>query len=555
MRTRYSGKLLSSAIIMSELLLRLPWMGFPWADCVDWWATSLPILDESLTRWVRGVWVRPIAGFSWADSMGWANSPPMLDKSPTEIGVAGKWERDVILARSKPPGAGTGSKLLIEVGPELMAKWADSPPMLDESPPEIRVAGKWVRDVIWVRSKPPGAGAGSMDVGLELMAEWLDSLLMLDESPPEIGVAGEWVRDVILVRSKLRCRHGFWDAGGHGSRNDDQRWCIRGLSGELLVVNGAHSVGRKQDRGLWLQHWGYRRWKGCSRTTEGGVCVCECSVTTVTIDNAYLARSLILVDSWRTTSPCSALLFLLLTGFLWPFITLNSSGKGKFFSTSASLFLRSAAFFTLFFFMFTNALWFHCSYMAISIHTCSLILATIILSPSSSCFECQSLSETSKSASVSTFTSLREAQSSAAWKESRVSQFSICHLLIIVLTKWWMKEPFEWKQKRHIIFLLSQEFLKCLSRFCLSCMRPAHPMSFISPVIVCLTYKKLMITLSCSGEGPPARIVIFHPVYSMSNAPITARDRGSFAIDLITKVSRFTLRYLLKTLKTEIQCF
>ena len=76
--------------------------------------------------------------------------------------------------------------------------------MLDESPPEIRVAGKWVRDVIWARSNPPGAGAGSMDAGLELMAKWPDSLPMLDESPLEIGVAGEWVRDVILVRSKLR---------------------------------------------------------------------------------------------------------------------------------------------------------------------------------------------------------------------------------------------------------------------------------------------------------------------------------------------------------------
>ena len=103
-----------------------------------------------------------------------------------------------------------------------------------------------------------------------------------------------------------------------------------------------------------------------------------------------------------------------------------------------------------------------------------------------------------------------------------------------------MKEPFEWKQKRRIVFLLSQEFLKCLSRFRLSHMRPAHPMSFISPVIVCLTYKKLMITPSCPGEGPPARIVIFHPVCSMSDAPIAARDRGSFATDLITKVSRFT---------------
>ena len=61
-----------------------------------------------------------------------------------------------------------------------------------------------MRDIVWARSKPPGAGAGSMDGGLESMAKWLDSLPMLDESPPEIGLAGEWVRDVILVRSKLR---------------------------------------------------------------------------------------------------------------------------------------------------------------------------------------------------------------------------------------------------------------------------------------------------------------------------------------------------------------
>ena len=50
----------------------------------------------------------------------------------------------------------------------------------------------------------PRCSAGSMDAGLESMAKWPDSLPMLDESPPEIGVAGEWVRDVILVRSKLR---------------------------------------------------------------------------------------------------------------------------------------------------------------------------------------------------------------------------------------------------------------------------------------------------------------------------------------------------------------
>jgi hypothetical protein len=91
-----------------------------------------------------------------------------------EIGVAGKWVRDIILGRSKLPGAGTGSKLLMDVGPESMARWADSPPMLDESPTEIGVAGEWVRDVVWARSKLRGAGADSemlMDVGPETMAK------------------------------------------------------------------------------------------------------------------------------------------------------------------------------------------------------------------------------------------------------------------------------------------------------------------------------------------------------------------------------------------------
>jgi len=73
---------------------------------------------------------------------------------------------------------------------------------------------------------------------------------------------------------------------------------------------------------------------------------------------------------------------------------------------------------------------------------------------------------------------------------------------------------------------------------------------FISLTNFCLTYKKLMIIPSCSGEGPPARIVIFHPVCSMSDAPIAARDWGSLVIELITKVSAFTLGHFLKTLMT-----
>ena len=54
-------------------------------------------------------------------------------------------------------------------GPELMAKWADSLLMLDESPTKIGVAGEWVRDVSWVGSKLRGSGMDSemlMDVGL-----------------------------------------------------------------------------------------------------------------------------------------------------------------------------------------------------------------------------------------------------------------------------------------------------------------------------------------------------------------------------------------------------
>ena len=48
---------------------------------------------------------------------------------------------------------------------------------------------------------------------------------------------------------------------------------------------------------------------------------------------------------------------------------------------------------------------------------------------------------------------------------------------------------------------------------------------------------------------------LFNPVCSVSGAPITARDWGSLVIELITKVSVFTLRYFLKTLITGIQCF
>lgn len=127
---------------------------------------------------------------------GWKTSPPMLDESPTEIGVAGEWVRDVEWARSKLPGAGIGSKLLLDVGPESMAKWADSLTVLDESPTMIGMAGEWVRDVVWARSKLRGAGVDSemlMDVGPESMAKGT-----------EIGVAGEWVRDVAWARSKLK---------------------------------------------------------------------------------------------------------------------------------------------------------------------------------------------------------------------------------------------------------------------------------------------------------------------------------------------------------------
>ena len=100
-----------------------------------------------------------------------------------------------------------------------------------------------------------------------------------------------------------------------------------------------------------------------------------------------------------------------------------------------------------------------------------------------------------------------------------------------------MKESFEQKQQRFVIFLLPQEFLKRLAVFCLSSMRPACSMSFLSLAIVHRTYKKDMIIPSCSGEGPPARIVICHPVCSMSDAPIVFRVWGSFIIELVIKVS------------------
>lgn len=95
----------------------------------------------------------------------------MLDESPTENGVAGEWVRDVVWARSKLTGAGVDSELLMA---ESMAKWVTSPPMLDESPTEIGVAGEWVKDVVWAKSKLTGAGADSellMDAGPESMAK------------------------------------------------------------------------------------------------------------------------------------------------------------------------------------------------------------------------------------------------------------------------------------------------------------------------------------------------------------------------------------------------
>ena len=100
-----------------------------------------------------------------------------------------------------------------------------------------------------------------------------------------------------------------------------------------------------------------------------------------------------------------------------------------------------------------------------------------------------------------------------------------------------MKESFERKQQRFVIFLLPQESLERLAVFCLSSMRPACSVSFLPLAIVCRTYKKVMIIPSCSGEGPPARIVICHPVCSMSDAPIVSRVRGSSIIELVIKVS------------------
>ena len=35
-----------------------------------------------------------------------------------------------------------------------------------------------------------------------------------------------------------------------------------------------------------------------------------------------------------------------------------------------------------------------------------------------------------------------------------------------------------------------------------------------------LTYRYVMIAPSLLGEGPPARIVMFHPVWAMSDFPI-----------------------------------
>jgi len=149
--------------------------------------------------------------------------------------------RDVILVRSKLPGAGAGSKLLMDVGPESMAKWADSPPMLDESPTEIGVAGKWVRDVILVRSK--GAGAS----GLESMAKWVDSLSMLDESPTEIGVAGEWVRDVVWVRSKLRGAGTRSKLRGAGA---DSKLKGAGADSEMLMDMGPETMAKGDASGV-----------------------------------------------------------------------------------------------------------------------------------------------------------------------------------------------------------------------------------------------------------------------------------------------------------------
>jgi len=96
----------------------------------------------------------------------------MLDESQTEIGVPGEWVRGVLWARSKLTGAGTGSKMEMDVEADMMAKW--SLLMLDESPVEIGVAGEWIRDVVWARSKVIGAGVDSellMDMGPESMAK------------------------------------------------------------------------------------------------------------------------------------------------------------------------------------------------------------------------------------------------------------------------------------------------------------------------------------------------------------------------------------------------
>lgn len=66
-------------------------------------------------------------------------------------------------------------------------------------------------------------------------------------------------------------------------------------------------------------------------------------------------------------------------------------------------------------------------------------------------------------------------------------------------------------------------------------------------VLAGLTYKNVMIIPLFSGEGPPARIVMFHPVWSMSDVPNVARVRGSFSIALfITEVSQLALRSLAK---------
>ena len=50
------------------------------------------------------------------------NSPQTLDETPTATGVAGEQARDVAWVRSKFTAAGADSELLMDMGPESMAK-------------------------------------------------------------------------------------------------------------------------------------------------------------------------------------------------------------------------------------------------------------------------------------------------------------------------------------------------------------------------------------------------------------------------------------------------